>query len=135
MRVLLTSRGSSGHVTRLAPFGHALVRAGHGVLVAAQHHFAANVERTGLAFGAVGAVREEDWMPLLPRLAQMRLDERHDEMCSEFFGRLEMASMLPGLREVAAHAGERADEDRGRPERKQAGGDLEVTGRASAHAA
>ena len=101
MRVLLTTRGSSGHVTPLAPFGHALVRAGHGVLVAAQHHFAANVERTGLVFAAVGAVREEDWMPLLPRLAQMRLDEGHDEMCSEFFGRLDMAAMLPGLREVA----------------------------------
>ena len=101
MRVLLTTRGSSGHVTPLAPFGHALVRAGHGVLVAAQHHFAANVERTGLPFAAVGAVREEDWMPLLPRLAQMRLDEGHDAMCSEFFGRLDMAAMLPGLRELA----------------------------------
>ena len=101
MRVLLTTRGSSGHVTPLAPFGHALVRAGHEVLVAAQHHFAANVERTGLPFAAVGAVREEDWMPLLPRLAQMRLDEGHDAMCSEFFGRLDMAAMLPGLREVA----------------------------------
>ena len=36
MRVLLTTRGSSGHVTPLAPFGHALLRAGHEVLVAAQ---------------------------------------------------------------------------------------------------
>jgi UDP:flavonoid glycosyltransferase YjiC (YdhE family) len=31
----------------------------------------------------------------------MRLDESHDAMCSEFFGRLDMAAMLPGLREVA----------------------------------
>jgi UDP:flavonoid glycosyltransferase YjiC (YdhE family) len=101
VRVLLTTRGSTGHVTPLAPFGHALVRAGHEVLVAAQHHFAANVERTGLPFAPVGAVRDEDWMPLLPRFAHMRLDESHDAMCSEFFGRLDMAAMLPGLREVA----------------------------------
>jgi UDP:flavonoid glycosyltransferase YjiC (YdhE family) len=35
MRVLFTTRGSSGHVTPLAPFGHACLRAGHQVLVAA----------------------------------------------------------------------------------------------------
>jgi UDP:flavonoid glycosyltransferase YjiC (YdhE family) len=88
-------------VTPLAPFGHALVRSGHEVRVAAQHHFAENVERTGLPFAPVGALRDEDWMPLLPRFAQMRLDEGHDAMCSEFFGRLDMAAMLPGLRELA----------------------------------
>jgi UDP:flavonoid glycosyltransferase YjiC (YdhE family) len=101
VRVLLTTRGSSGHVIPLASLGHAFVRAGHEVLVAAQHRFSANVERTGLPFAPVGAVRDEDWMPLLPRFAQMRLDEGHDAMCSEFFGRLDMAAMLPGLREVA----------------------------------
>ena len=57
MRVLLTTRGSSGHVTPLAPFGHALVRAGHEVLVAAQGHFEENVARTGLPFAPVGAPR------------------------------------------------------------------------------
>ena len=78
MRVLLTTRGSSGHVMPLAPFGHALVRAGHEVLVAAQDHFEANVARTGLPFAAVGALRAEDWMPLLPEFAALRLDEGHD---------------------------------------------------------
>jgi UDP:flavonoid glycosyltransferase YjiC (YdhE family) len=101
MRVLLTTRGSSGHVTPLAPFGHACLQAGHEVLVAAQHHFEANVVRTGLPFVPVGALRDEDWMPLLPRFSQMRLDEGHDAMCSEFFGRLDMAAMLPGLRAIA----------------------------------
>ena len=101
MRVLLTTRGSSGHVTPLAPFGHALVRAGHEVLVAAQSHFEENVARTGLPFAPVGALRDEDWMPLLPQFAQMRLDEGHEAMCGEFFGRLDMAAMLPGLRDVA----------------------------------
>ena len=101
MRVLLTTRGSSGHVTPLAPFGHALVRAGHEVMVAAQDHFAANVERTGLPFAPVDAIRDEDWQPLLPAFAQMGLDEGHDAMCREFFGRLDTTAMLPGLRRVA----------------------------------
>ena len=101
MRVLFATRGSSGHVTPLAPYGHALLRAGHGVRVAGQHHFAANVERTGLPFAPVGALRDEDWMPLMPTFAGMLLDDGHDAMCREFFGRLDMAAMLPGLREVA----------------------------------
>jgi UDP:flavonoid glycosyltransferase YjiC (YdhE family) len=101
MRVLFTTRGSSGHVTPLAPVAHALVRAGHEVQVAAQHHFAENVERTGLPFAPLGALRDEDWMPLLPQFAAMRLDEGHEAMCREFFGRLDMGAMLPGLRELA----------------------------------
>ena len=101
MRVLLTTRGSSGHVTPLAPFGHALVRAGHEVLVAAQEHFEENVARTGLPFAPVGAPRPEDWMPLLPEFAQLRLDEGHDRMVAEFFGTIDVRAMLPGLRRVA----------------------------------
>jgi UDP:flavonoid glycosyltransferase YjiC (YdhE family) len=101
MRVLLTTRGSSGHVTPLAPFGHACVHAGHEVLVAAQDHFAENVERTGLPFAPVGAPRPEDWMPLLPEFAALRLDEGHDRMVAEFFGAIDVRAMLPGLRRVA----------------------------------
>ena len=101
MRVLLTTRGSSGHVTPLAPFGHALVRAGHEVLVAAQEHFEENVARTGLPFAPVGAPRPEDWMPLLPEFARLKLDEGHDRMVAEFFGTIDVRAMLPGLRRVA----------------------------------
>src|SRR5215207_3809595 len=101
MRVLLTTRGSSGHVTPLAPFGHACLRAGHEVLVAAQDHFAENVERTGLPFAPVGAPRPEEWMPLLPEFAALRLDEGHDRMVAEFFGAIDVRAMLPGLRRVA----------------------------------
>jgi UDP:flavonoid glycosyltransferase YjiC (YdhE family) len=49
----MTTRGSAGHVLPLAPFGHACLRAGHEVLVAAQHQHQANVERAGLAFSPV----------------------------------------------------------------------------------
>jgi UDP:flavonoid glycosyltransferase YjiC (YdhE family) len=101
MRVLLTTRGSSGHVLPLAPFGHACVRAGHEVLVAAQDHFEENVARTGLPFAPVDAPRPEDWMPLLPEFARLRLDEGHDRMVAEFFGDIDVRAMLPGLRRVA----------------------------------
>ena len=101
MRVLLTTRGSSGHVLPLAPFGHACLRAGHAVLVAAQDHFEANVARTGLPFAPVGAPRAEDWMPLLPEFARLRLDEGHARMVAEFFGGIDVRAMLPGLRRVA----------------------------------
>ena len=101
MRVLFTTRGSSGHVTPLAPFAHACLRAGHEVLVAAQHHFEENVERTRLPFAPVGAPKPEEWMPLLPTFASLRLDEGHDRMVAEFFGTIDVNAMLPGLRRVA----------------------------------
>jgi len=101
MRVLLTTRGSSGHVTPLAPFGHALVRAGHEVLVAAQWRFEENVLRLGLPFAPLGAPPDEEWMALLPQFASLRLDEGHERMVAEFFGELDVRSMLPGLRELA----------------------------------
>ncbi len=101
MRVLLTTRGSSGHVTPLAPFGHALVRAGHEVLVAAQWRFQENVERTGLPFAPTGAPRDEEWMALLPEFIDLRLDDGHERMVGEFFGVLDLRSMLPRLREIA----------------------------------
>jgi hypothetical protein len=101
MRVLFTTRGSSGHVTPLAPFGHACRRAGHEVLVAAQDHFEENVARTRLPFAPVGAPKPEEWMPLLPTFARLRLDEGHDRMVAECFGAIDVNAMLPGLRRVA----------------------------------
>jgi hypothetical protein len=47
VRVLLSTRGSSGHITPLAPFGHACVRAGHELLVAAQPGHRALAELAG----------------------------------------------------------------------------------------
>jgi UDP:flavonoid glycosyltransferase YjiC (YdhE family) len=101
VRVLLTTRGSSGHVTPLAPFGNALRGAGHEVLVAAQWRFQENVERTGLPFAPLGAPADEEWMALLPEFARLRLDEGHDRMVAEFFGDLDVRAMLPRLRELA----------------------------------
>ena len=102
MRVLLTTRGSSGHVTPLAPFGHACLRAGHEVLVAAQEHFEENVARTGLPFAPVGAPRPEDWMPLLPGVRRGSGSTRGTTGWSpSSSATIDVRAMLPGLRQVA----------------------------------
>ena len=53
VRVLVTTRGSSGHLGPLVPFARACARAGHEVAVAAQRQHEANVRRAGLAFDPV----------------------------------------------------------------------------------
>jgi UDP:flavonoid glycosyltransferase YjiC (YdhE family) len=101
MRVLFTTRGSAGHLGPLVPYARACRSAGHEVLVAAQDRFEVNVARTGLPFAALGAPRDEDWMPLLPSFAAMRLEEGHARMVADFFGELDVRAMLPGLRALA----------------------------------
>ena len=101
MRVLFTTRGSAGHLGPLVPYATACRSAGHDVLVAAQDRFEANVARTGLPFAPLGAPPDEEWMPLLPEFARMRLDEGHDRMVADFFGVLDVRAMLPGLRALA----------------------------------
>ena len=86
MRVLFTTRGSAGHLGPLVPYATACRSAGHDVLVAAQDRFEANVSRTGLPFAPLGAPPGEEWMPLLPEFARMRLDEGHNRMVADFFG-------------------------------------------------
>jgi hypothetical protein len=65
LRILLSTRGSAGHVLPLVPFGHAARRAGHDVLVVAQRQHAANVARTGLPLALVDEAPAETWRPLL----------------------------------------------------------------------
>ena len=93
----MTTRGSSGHVGPLTPFGHACLRAGHEVLVAAQHQYQANVERVRLPFAPVAQPDPEDWMPLMGEFSQLDFDAANQRMVGEFFGRLDTAAALPGL--------------------------------------
>src|SRR4051812_49541393 len=83
MRVLLTTRGSSGHLGPLVPFAHACLTVGHEVLVAAQGRHRANVERARLPFAPVGDLRDEDWMPLLADHAQLDFEAANARMRSE----------------------------------------------------
>jgi UDP:flavonoid glycosyltransferase YjiC (YdhE family) len=100
MRILLTTRGSAGHVTPLAPFGHAALRAGHAVLVAAQRQHARNVERAGLPFAAFDEPPPAQWMPLLAEFGEMDLDSANAAMIGEYFARMDTAAALPGLRAI-----------------------------------
>ena len=100
VRALLTTRGSAGHLLPLVPFGHALVDAGHQVLVAAQAQHRGNVERTGLAFAPVGEPPPEVWMPLMADFATLALDAATALMIGEFFAGIDTRAALPGLRDV-----------------------------------
>ena len=100
MRILLTTRGSAGHVTPLAPFGHAALRAGHDVLVAAQGQHAGNVARAGLPHAPFGEPPPEQWMPLLADFGEMDLDTANAVMIGEYFARMDTAAALPGLRAI-----------------------------------
>ena len=97
MRVLFTTRGSSGHVGPLAPFAHACVRAGHDVLVSAQRQFGGNVERLGLPFAPVDEPSRDEWMPLMGGFAEMDMASAHRVMIGEFFAGLDVRAELPAL--------------------------------------
>ena len=92
----MATRGSSGHVGPLAPFGHACVRAGHEVLVVAQAQHRSNVERTGLPFAPVGDPPPEEWMPLLGEFARAAHEPAHARMVGEFFAGVDLRAALPG---------------------------------------
>src|SRR3954447_10964565 len=100
MRVLLTTRGSAGHVLPLAPFGHAARRAGHDVLVVAQRQHEANVARTGLPHAPVDDPDQREWRARLGEFLSMTVDEANEATVREFFGRIDTTAALPGLREV-----------------------------------
>ena len=102
MRILLTTRGSSGHVLPLAPLGHAALAAGHDVLVAAQRQHEANVVRTGLPFAPVGDPPAEEWMPLMADFARLDVDRANAAMIGEFFARIDTRAALPELRAIVA---------------------------------
>jgi UDP:flavonoid glycosyltransferase YjiC (YdhE family) len=102
MKVLITTRGSSGHLLPLAPIGHACVAAGHEVRVAAQAQHAQNVERTGLRFVPVGDPPAEEWMPLMEEFAQLDLDTANEHMIGDFFAGIDTRASLPALTELVA---------------------------------
>lgn len=100
VRVLFTTRGSSGHVGPLAPFAHACVEAGHEVTVAAQRQFEGNVSRLGLPFAPVDEPAAEQWMPLMAGFADMTMDTANRAMIGEFFAGLDLRAAMPALREL-----------------------------------
>ena len=97
MRMLMTTRGSSGHLLPLAPIAHACIEAGHEVRVAAQGQHGANLERERLPFVAVGDPPEEEWMPMLGQFGQLDVDAADALMVGEFFAGIDTRAALPDL--------------------------------------
>ena len=100
MRILMTTRGSAGHVLPLAPFGHAALRRGHEVLVAAQRQHQGNVERAGLPVSPVEDPPAEEWMPMMEEFSQLRVDAANARMIGDFFATIDTRAALPGLRAI-----------------------------------
>lgn len=100
MRVLITSRGSSGHLLPLVPFGRAFANAGHEVLVAVQGQHRVNVERIGLPFAVVGDPPPEEWMPLMAGSSQLALEAANERMVGVFFAGIDTRAALPALTEI-----------------------------------
>ena len=101
MKVLLTTRGSSGHIGPLVPFGRACVRAGHEVTVAAQRQFAANIDRSGLPFEPFDDPPKEEWMPLMSEFGALDIATANEVMVGQFFAGIDVRAELPGLRAIA----------------------------------
>jgi UDP:flavonoid glycosyltransferase YjiC (YdhE family) len=97
MRILVTTRGSSGHLIPLAPIAHACVAAGNEILVAAQEQHRANVERVGLPFAPVGDPPADEWMPLMSEFAGLDLDAANERMVGDFFAGIDTRAALPAL--------------------------------------
>ena len=102
VRLLVTTRGSSGHLGPLVPFARACAGAGHEVVVAAQRQHEANVRRAGLAFAPVGDPPAEEWMPLMGWFAELDLETANRLMISEFFAGIDLRAELPDLRAIVA---------------------------------
>jgi UDP:flavonoid glycosyltransferase YjiC (YdhE family) len=100
MRILITSRGSSGHLLPLVPIAHACADQGHEVLVAAQGQHRANVERVGLPFAVVGDPPPEEWMPLMAEFPELDLDAANERMVGRFFAGIDTRAALPALTEI-----------------------------------
>jgi UDP:flavonoid glycosyltransferase YjiC (YdhE family) len=100
VRVLFTTRGSAGHLGPLAPFGHACLRAGHEVLVAAQRQNEANVKRAELPFAPVDDPPPDEWMPLMGGFAELDVATANGLMISQFFAGIDLRAELPALRAI-----------------------------------
>ena len=100
MRILITSRGSSGHLTPIAPFAHAALRAGHEVLAVVQEAHQPNARRLGLPSTSVPAAPPEVWRPRMAAMMEASFDEANRAMLTEYFGRLDTEHALPGLRRI-----------------------------------
>jgi UDP:flavonoid glycosyltransferase YjiC (YdhE family) len=84
MRILLSTRGSAGHVLPLVPFDEA------------------NVASTGLPFTLVDEAPPETFRTLLGTAMDLGIDEANARVFGEYFARVDTQAALPGVRALVA---------------------------------
>jgi UDP:flavonoid glycosyltransferase YjiC (YdhE family) len=97
MRVLMTSNRGAGHIGPLVPFGHALLRAGDDVLVAAPEGARSLVEGAGLPYFALADPPQDEIDAVMAPFPELSHDERGNRMMRDVFAGIDVYSSLPGL--------------------------------------
>jgi UDP:flavonoid glycosyltransferase YjiC (YdhE family) len=100
MRILLASTKGAGHLGPIFPFAHALLRAGHELLVAAPHAATHMVERAGLTALPIGHPTDEELGPVWARVGPASAEEKERIVVTEIFGRLYTRAALPAMLEA-----------------------------------
>jgi UDP:flavonoid glycosyltransferase YjiC (YdhE family) len=77
MRILFASTRSAGHFNPLVPFAHAVLRAGHEVLVSAPEACRVHVARAGLPFVAHGDCSRAEVEAVRERGRGLSLEEQN----------------------------------------------------------
>jgi len=97
MRILFASTRSAGHFNPLVPFAHAVLRAGHEVLVSAPEACHVHVARAGLPFVAHGDCTRADVEAVRGRGRGLSLEEQNRLTLTELFAGVHARAALPGL--------------------------------------
>jgi UDP:flavonoid glycosyltransferase YjiC (YdhE family) len=97
MRILFASTRSAGHFNPLVPFAHAVLRAGHEVLVSAPDACRVHVARAGLPFAAHGDCTRADVEAVRERARGLSLEEQNRVTLTELFAGVHARAALPGL--------------------------------------
>jgi UDP:flavonoid glycosyltransferase YjiC (YdhE family) len=97
MRILFASTRSAGHFNPLVPFAHAVLRAGHEVLVSAPEACSVHVARSGLPFVAHGDCLRADVEAVRERARGLSLEEQNRVTLTELFAGVHARAALPGL--------------------------------------
>src|SRR4051812_25022477 len=103
MRVLLTSTPGAGHLGPLFPFAHALLRAGHQVLVAAPVSARQRVERTRIAYLSFADPLDLHLAPYREAARAAGPDEANEIVIGQIFAGVRARAALSGV-EIAIDA-------------------------------
>jgi UDP:flavonoid glycosyltransferase YjiC (YdhE family) len=102
MRFLMTTHSGAGHFGPMIPFAHALLRAGHEVLVGVPRSAAPMVVRAGLEPYPLDEPLWEIEAPYWEAASATDDDAAAKIAVTDVFGRLRGPAMLPGLLDVVA---------------------------------